>query len=229
MNDFSVAFKVISERACPFYAADDVFVLTGQAVQVPIGHPACLLLVREVTNLLFNTIAPAASTGFEELKTDTYNCGGCTGLIKFQIADNPEAVAQGAGLLSAEVVQEKESNGSAEKQRKQREGVVVSGQLSEISPSELLQFFHMHQKTGKLMLEVAGGIGRVAFREGAIIGAKFMEHQDKEAVFALLREHQGTFNFVSGIPSSLLEVDDIGDFMMLLMEGIKRMDEAVGG
>ena len=65
----------------------------------------------------------------------------------------------------------------------------------------------------------------MAFRDGAIIGAKFMEHENKEAVFALLRENQGRFNFVKGIPSSLLEVEEIGDFMMLLMEGIKQMDE----
>lgn len=106
--------------------------------------------------------------------------------------------------------------------------MAVSGQLSEISPAELLQFFHMYQKTGRLVLDVTGGIGRVAFREGTIIGAKFMEHEDKEAVFALLREHQGMFTFVNGIPQALLEVDEIGDFMMLLMEGVKRMDEGEG-
>lgn len=228
MNDFSLAFKVVSERACPFYAADDLFVLTGQAVQVPIGHPACLLLVRELTNLLFNIIAPAAATGFDALKTNTYNCGGCTGLIKFQIEDNPEAVAQETNFLSTEVPREQEPQGSPEQQRGKRDGVVISGQLSEISPSELLQFFHMHQKTGKLMLEAAGGIGRVAFREGAIIGARFRDHADKDAVFALLRENHGQFSFVSGIPSSLRAVGEIGDFMMLLMEGIKRMDEEDG-
>ena len=85
MDDFSVAFKVVSERNCPYYAADDLFVLTGQAVQVPIVHPSCLILIREVTNLLFNTIVPAVETGFEELASETYNCGGCTGLIKFQM------------------------------------------------------------------------------------------------------------------------------------------------
>jgi hypothetical protein len=228
MNDFSVAFKVVSERGCPFYAADDLFVLTGQAVQLPIGHPSCLILIREMTNLLFNTIAPAAATGFEELKSETYNCGGCTGLIKFQIEDNPDAVEQGGDISSTEATREKDGGGSTEKQKGKREEIVVSGQLSEISPSELLQFFHMHQKTGKLMLDAVGGVGRVAFREGAIIGAKFMEHENKEAVFALLRENQGRFNFVNGIPSSLLEVEEIGDFMMLLMEGIKRMDEEEG-
>ena len=108
------------------------------------------------------------------------------------------------------------------------DGIVVSGQLSEISPSELMQFFHMHQKTGKLVMDVATGVGRVAFREGAVIGAKYMEYEDKDAFFALLREHHGRFSFVNGIPDALLEVDNIGDFMMILMEGIKMMDEDEG-
>ncbi len=228
MSDFSVAFKIVSERACPYYAADDLFVLTGQSVQVPIGHPSCLILIREMTDLLFSTIAPAVATGFEELKSETYNCGGCTGLIKFQIEDNPEAIEQVGAIPTTGSSREKESRGPSEKQKGKKDEIVVTGQLHEISPSELLQFFHMHQKTGKLALDVASGVGRVAFREGAIIGAKFLEYENKEAIFALLRENQGRFSFVNGIPSSLLEVDDIGDFMMLLMEGIKRMDETEG-
>ena len=228
MNEFSLALKVISERNCPYYATDDLFVLTNQAVQVPIGHPSCLILIREVTDLLFNTIVPAADTGFEELKNETYNCGGCTGLIKFQIDDNPKDSIPDGEDLSVEIAPEKGSSDAAKKQRVKRDGVVVSGQLGEISASELMQFFHMHQKTGKLVLDVTNGTGRVAFREGAIIGAKFLEYENKHAVFALLREKLGRFYFVNGIPQSLLEVDDIGDFMMLLMEGIKRMDEDGG-
>jgi len=227
MDDFSVALKVVSERNCPYYATDDLFVLTDQAVQVPIGHPSCLILIREVTNLLFNIIVPAVGKGLEELESETYNCGGCIGLIKFQIDNNPEALILEESVLPVEVVS-KIIDDAAGKQKGEQGGVAVRGQLSEISPAELLQFFHMYQKTGKLVLDVTGGIGRVAFREGTIIGAKFMEHEDKEAVFALLREHQGMFTFVNGIPQALLEVDEIGDFMMLLMEGVKRMDEGEG-
>jgi hypothetical protein len=227
MEDFSVALKIVSERNCPYYTTDDMFVLTGQAVQMPIGHPSCLILVREVSNLLFNTIIPAVGTGFGELTSEIYNCGGCTGLIKFQIDDNPEALLLGGGVLPVEDASKSE-DGSSGKQRVKQDGVVVSGQLSNISPAELFQFFHMYQKTGKLVLDVGKGTGRVAFREGSIIGAKFMEFEDKEAFFALLCEHEGMFHFVNGIPQALLEVDEIGDFMMLLMEGVKRMDEGEG-
>jgi len=224
MNELSVAFRIISERNCPYYAAEDIFVLSNQAVQMPLGHSSCLILVREVTNLLFNTIVPAAGTGFEELKSETYNCGGCTGLIKFQIEDDPEKVERQMAAFPEEATMSNGSEGSNSTGEK-KNGIVVSGQLSEISPSELMQFFHMHQKTGKLVIDVANGTGRVAFREGAVIGAKFLEYEDKDAFFALLREKHGRFSFVNGIPDALLEVDNIGDFMMILMDGIKRMDE----
>ncbi len=61
-----------------------------------------------------------------------------------------------------------------------------------------------------------------------MISAKFMEYEGKEAFFALLREKHGRFSFVNSIPDSLLDIEDIGDFMMILMEGIKRMDEEEG-
>lgn len=224
MNDISVAFKITSERNCPYYAAEDIFVLSNQAVQVPLGHPSCLILVREITNLLFNTIVPAAGNGFEELKSATYNCGGCTGLIKFQMEDDQERVERQMAAFPEQKIGRSHSDdpdGVLDK----ADSIVVSGQLSEIAPSELMQFFHMHQKTGKLVIDVATGTGRVAFREGAIIGAKFLEYENREAFFSLLREKQGRFTFVNGIPDALLEVDDIGDFMMILMEGIKKMDE----
>lgn len=222
MDDLSVAFRITSERSCPFYTADDFFVLSSQAVKVPLGHPSCLILIREVTNLLFNTIVPAAGNGFEELQGQSFSCGGCTGLIKFQIENDSELVREKmAELPGGNPNDSDETDGQSEK----HDGIVVSGQLSEIPPSELLQFFHMHQKTGKLIFDVPNGTGRVAFREGAVIGARFLEFINKEAFFALLREHHGRFSFVNGIPEDLNEIDDIGDFMMILMEGIKMLDE----
>lgn len=227
MNDLSVAFKITSERHCPLYAAEDIFVLSSQSVKLPLGHASCLILVRELTNLLFNTIVPAMGEGLEDVKNKIFSCGGCTGLIKFQIEEDMEKVDE---EISAFPDQEDKPEGdeSSKPSRERHDGIVLSGQLSEVSPSELMQFFHMHQKTGKLVIDVDNGAGRVAFREGAIIGAKFLDFDGKDAFFALLRETHGRFSFVNSIPDGLLEVDDIGDFMMILMEGIKRMDEEEG-
>jgi len=224
MIDFSVAFKVSDERNCPFYEVDDLFVLSAQSVQVPAGHPTCLILVRELTNLLF-TLSPNDQDDFAVQRQELYTCGGCTGLIKFRIDDLPESLEKSTES-AARIEVEPRRGGMPERGKKS--GSDMSGVLEEISPSELFQFFHMHQKTGKLLLHVPDQVGRVAFREGAIIGAKFGELENKEAIFAMLGEHSGRFSFASGIPDTLMQVEEIGDFMMLLMEGIKRLDESRG-
>jgi hypothetical protein len=225
MMEFSVHFRVVNVRNCPYYEEHDWFNLTSQALLVPAGHPSCLILVRTCTGLMVDLL-PGAESGFVEERKNIYTCGGCTGLIRFQIEEPSGDLERGAELPSRESGAELNRESSREADRKG--GSVLSGLLEEISPSELLQFFHMHQKTGKLLLHVPNGVGRVAFREGAIIGAKFGEQENKEAIFALLGEHRGRFSFASGIPPSLREVEEIGDFMMLLMEGIKRLDEDKG-
>ena len=53
MTEISVPFKIINERNCPLYKVEDCFLLTGQAVRFPTGNAARLLLVRELTGLLF--------------------------------------------------------------------------------------------------------------------------------------------------------------------------------
>ncbi len=223
MDDFSVAFKVINERNCPFYRVDDWFILDNQSVRVPAGLPSCLVLVREFTNILFTGI-PEMETGSADKHDEVFTCGGCTGLIKFQIDDVPEDGSEHSEESKPGTERDRGKRVSRGKARKS--SVVVSGSLEEISPSELLQFFHMHQKTGKLLLDVATGTARVAFREGAIIGARYQEKEDREAIYRILGEKKGKFSFVTGIPESLMEVDDIGDFMMVLMDGLKRLDEA---
>jgi uncharacterized repeat protein (TIGR04076 family) len=226
MDNFSAAFKVINERNCPFYSLGDWFVLNNQAVRVPAGLPSCLILVREFTNILFS-LAPETEDGLSEKRNEVFSCGGCTGLIKFQVDDLPENGEKLSEKSKPGTEGDKVKAGSRGKSRKS--GVMVSGSLEGISPSELLQFFHMHQKTGKLLLDVPTGTARVAFREGAIIGARYQEKEDREAIYRILGEKKGKFSFVSGIPESLMEVDDIGDFMMVLMDGLKRLDEAGAG
>ncbi|MDY0350641.1 MAG: DUF4388 domain-containing protein [Desulfobulbaceae bacterium] len=218
-----MAFTVTSERNCPFYRAGDGFVLSGQAVRMESGRAACLILVRELTSLLFVLAGKGEEDKDDGRFSETYSCGGCTGLVKFRIASPNPGTVQDANDP------DQERDGQSARKAERQSGAMVSGSLEGISPSELLQFFHMHQKTGKLLLQVPGGMGRVAFREGMIIGARFEEKEDKEAIFALLGEREGRFSFVPGIPAALATAAEIGDFMMLLMEGIKRLDEQKNG
>ncbi len=203
MVTFAAAFDIIEGRACPYYNKDDSLILTDRAVILPVGRPACLILVRELTELMFDLL-PHAETDFAEQRSTVYTCGGCTGLIKFQLGDTPQNVG-------------KPGDGEGE--------IVMSGRIDAIVPPELLQVFHMHQKTGKLLLDMDGGSARVTFRDGAIIAARFGELDNQEAIFGLMAEKKGHFRFLPGLPSPLMNAREIGDFMMILMEGLKRLDE----
>jgi len=200
MSTFSLAFQITDIRGCPFYKEDERMVLTDRAVYLPVGRPSCLILVRAVTELLFQ-LMPAAGDGFAGFKETTFTCGGCTGLVKFRIAPGQEGFTEDAG------------------------DPVVSGRLDGLAPAELLQVFHMHQKTGRLLLDTEGGQARVTFREGAVIAARFGELDNQEAIYAILAQNKGYFRFLPGLPTSMVKSREIGDFMMILMEGLKRIDE----
>ncbi|PIE56051.1 MAG: hypothetical protein CSA34_05750 [Desulfobulbus propionicus] len=206
MPNFFASFEVAEERKCPLYSRKEIFVLTDQAVEFPLGRATCLILARELTGLLF-ALLPEAGQGFPNQKGKLFSCGGCTGLMKFCLTDKP---------ISAVKTPLEKGDDS-----------VMYGRLEAISPAELLQVFHMHQKTGRLILETENGAARITFREGGLIAARFNDLDNQEAIFALLGGRKGSFRFIPGLPEPLLKAREIGDFMMILMQGLKRLDESL--
>lgn len=209
MSTFRAVFEIVEYRKCPLYDPDDIFLLTDQSLEFPLGRPSCLILVREITSQLF-TLLPHFATDFAEQRQTVFNCGGCTGLIKYQLTEKPFLAANPTRVPSA---------------AGDSEGAVMHGQLEAILPAELLQVFHMHQKTGRLVLDLERGSARVTFREGGLLAARFEDLDNQEAVFSLLAEKKGTFRFIPGLPEPLMNAREIGDFMMILMEGLRRLDE----
>ena len=208
MKPFQAAFEITNVRNCPFYAQEECFLLTDKAIELPLGRSACLILARELTGLLFKLI-PQAATGFAAQRHAIFTCGGCTGLIKFQLTD--KVVPSSADQHAAALAENTES--------------VISGRLEAIAPAELLQVFHMHQKTGRLTLQFEDGSARVTFREGGLLAARYEDFDNQEAIYAMLSQKQGTFHFIPGLPEALMKTREIGDFMMILMEGLRRLDE----
>ncbi len=208
MTIFKAVFHIKDESNCLFYKENDWIVLTDREVKLPIYRPSCLILMREMTNLLF-TLLPHFEKDFKELKDTVYNCGGCTGLIKFQLGEPV------GGIPDDETENEEENL-----------DVVMNGIIDAVSPAELLQIFHMHQKTGRLIFDVPEGSGRVTFREGTIVAARHGDLDNQEAIYSLLRQREGKFRFLPGLPAQLMRAREIGDFMMILMKGLKKMDES---
>ncbi len=344
MKSFKASFQIVEENNCPLYVVDDLFILTEKSVYFPGGKESCLILIRELTQLLFELIG----TADEPDLLKQYTCSGCTGLIKFkQIQDQRDGVSIVHNALLSEkeqrlldritrypllqsiptnklsefipcfrgkiikkgdfLIRKGELNrylylllsgevqvedgdvpltrlgegevcgemsyfgdsiagasvkgltetrvlairgddfgrlisSSSDVQRYMAELLAkrlsqanairtsdfefsMLGHLDEMAPAELFQVFHMHQKTGVLRMGLPGGDAKVVFCDGAIVEGSYSGRDGQDAVFKILQEREGVYNFVAGVSDEEREKPPIGDFMMLLMEGVKRDDE----
>jgi CRP/FNR family cyclic AMP-dependent transcriptional regulator len=102
----------------------------------------------------------------------------------------------------------------------------IIGNLSEIPPEALFQTLNMNSKTGILTIsDLSKGTARFSFRQGALIKAKYEEHTNDMAFYQILKESKGRFRFTPGIAPEDFSTPEIGFFMKLLMEGMRRLDE----
>lgn len=205
MTTFIAVFNIVEERSCPYYSKGESLIYHNRSVILPVGRPACFKLIRELTTLLFQLI-PRVGSSFKEMQDTVYTCGGCEGggLIKFQLAETERQ-------KSVFTINKGE--------------VAVSGGLDTIPTVELLQCLHMHQKTGKLVLDVEQGTGEVLFVNGGIIAAQFKKLEKQDAVFALMAETEGNFRFIPELSADLMQTQELEDFMALLLQGLKLLDE----
>jgi len=359
MESFKAVFQIVENNNCQLYKTSEFLTLTDKAVSIPDGKACRLILVREMTQLLFQLLREEGKRNGADFSRE-YTCSGCTGIIKFvrttekaaavestvpalsdqedtasfppyiseenqrlfnkivryplfqNIPENhlkefincfrvmplekgslliekgrpikdifilmsgsfivEDAGVRIASLGEGEVCGEMSYFGdniastsvrtiedsevlaisgedfgrlikvsdsvhgymvrllakrltNANSVRVSEFDVGMQGRVNEMTPAELLQIFHMHQKTGVLSLDLPQGPASVSFLDGAIVVANYDGKRGQDAVFAVLAEKDGVYNFTNGLPSQMMEESAIGDFMMLLMEGVRRSDE----
>ena len=350
MKSLQVNFEIVEGNHCPFYKVGERLILSDKSLSCPGNKATCLILVREMTQLLFKFLAvnPDDLVAAKPI----FNCSGCTGLIKFVPIAISDTLATEAGTepvvlgsRELELLEKirlfpliqiipddelKEFVGRSQ-QNVIREGAILihkgetnaclyfiisgqvlvidgpvvittlgpgeicgemsylggevagasvralcetevlaiscedfnclldklpavqmfmarllakrltrvnraraedfascmQGRLQDMAPAELFQVFHMNSKTGVLSLDLPHGPGKISFREGCIINAHYQRQENEEAIFAMLGEHEGTYRFTLGLSPQEMKAAEIGDFMKLLMEGIKRVDDAL--
>ncbi|KJR96413.1 MAG: Crp/Fnr family transcriptional regulator [Desulfobulbaceae bacterium BRH_c16a] len=102
----------------------------------------------------------------------------------------------------------------------------MTGNLSEIPAEALFQTLNMNNKTGILTItDLSKGTARFSFRQGSLIKAKYNEYSGDLAFYQILKEKSGRFRFTPGIAPEDFSTPEIGFFMKLLMEGMRRLDE----
>ncbi len=83
MKNNTFYFKIVTAKNCPLYQLGEIFSLSSRALSCPKNKAACLVLVREMTNILFELLGGDSEADIETKKN--YSCSGCLGLIKFNL------------------------------------------------------------------------------------------------------------------------------------------------
>ncbi|MBN1673675.1 MAG: DUF4388 domain-containing protein [Kiritimatiellae bacterium] len=102
----------------------------------------------------------------------------------------------------------------------------ISGSLELVSIMDIVQFLNSTHKEGTLFVgDSADPLAKAVFVGGEIVSARCGMFEGEDAVFAMLRQKKGPFQFFKG--KLMMEGPKITKrTVSLLMEGVKRLDEA---
>ncbi len=98
----------------------------------------------------------------------------------------------------------------------------LAGDLSKVSIIDLFQRMNTEQKTGLLSIKLTSGNARLSFDKGDLVSARYLNFENQEAFFEIVKETQGSFSFNSTLPSEDIGTQPLGHFMRMLMEGLSR-------
>lgn len=93
-------FVVTEERFCPIYNVGDEFNVLRDALTIPGVKPACLILVRAIMRITEGQEALKKHSVFGSQKVK-FECGGCSGLIRFEFKKEKEYATTQMKLLAS--------------------------------------------------------------------------------------------------------------------------------
>lgn len=93
-------FVVTEERFCPIYNVGDEFNVLRDALTIPGVKPACLVLVRQIMRITEGQDALKRHSVFGSQKVK-FECGGCSGLIRFEFKKEREYATTQMKLLDS--------------------------------------------------------------------------------------------------------------------------------
>jgi CRP-like cAMP-binding protein len=101
----------------------------------------------------------------------------------------------------------------------------MSGKISDIHSVELFQLINTSAKTGQVECTFEDGKALVTFNQGELVQAVYNQLIGKDAFFKILTKTEGEFTYTSGLSEEEQNLEPIGGFMGLVMEGMRRVDE----
>lgn len=101
----------------------------------------------------------------------------------------------------------------------------MSGDLTDINPVDLFQMINSGGKSGRVVFTFGRSKSIALFNEGEVVACQHKGKNGKEAFFDLLVEQYGRFLYTKGLRGKEKQLQPLGGFMGLLMEGLQRSDE----
>ncbi|MBF0226745.1 MAG: cyclic nucleotide-binding domain-containing protein [Desulfobacterales bacterium] len=102
----------------------------------------------------------------------------------------------------------------------------ISGKIDEYIISEVISMLNQNQRTGELkLINLSNGTAFIHFKDGEIVNAKYNNKNDTDAVFDILLEEKGRFEFINVLPKRFNNAKQIAGVEYILVEASRRKDE----
>jgi hypothetical protein len=101
--------------------------------------------------------------------------------------------------------------------------MALTGQLSDMSLAELIEFFCNQRKTGRLKIDYQRGHSVFFIKEGELVDAKVGALSGAEAVYFSLTLPNAAFDFSPDVQATRRTIED--PWTQVVLEGLRRLDE----
>lgn len=103
--------------------------------------------------------------------------------------------------------------------------MALTGQLSDMSLAELIEFFCNQRKTGRLKIDYPRGHSVFFIKEGELVDAKVGSLSGPEAVYFSLTLPNAAFDFSPDVQATRRTIDNA--WTQVVLEGLRRLDEGL--
>lgn len=103
--------------------------------------------------------------------------------------------------------------------------MALTGQLSDMSLAELIEFFCNQRKTGRLKIDYPRGHSVFFIKEGELVDAKVGSLSGPDAVYFSLTLPNAAFDFSPDVQATRRTIDQA--WTQVVLEGLRRLDEGL--
>jgi TonB family protein len=103
--------------------------------------------------------------------------------------------------------------------------MALTGQLSDMSLAELIEFFCNQRKTGRLKIDYPRGHSVFFIKEGELVDAKVGALSGADAVYFSLTLPNAAFDFSPDVQATRRTIDQA--WTQVVLEGLRRLDEGL--